>query len=227
MQSLMQPRKKKQKKRTQRELYRNMGDDGSWKAVKVVIWDNFFLAFSSLHRVHAGMLLWWTLNSALQLCTRVEAHLALVMFGPHSILKKEDGKNKKTKKQNTAFTSQESDFGFGLSLRVNERTLSDSSPPTIGGVVKNKVVWQKRVWVMWEVSQEESLKIPAAPPSTASPPRRAKGKSSHAVRIIGLSCLKKDGLDEGFWQNPKRGLDRQYAAPIHRTVTSSPVFLGL
>lgn len=70
-------------------------------------------------------------------CTRVEAHLALVMFGPHSILKKGDGKNK-NKKQKTehSFTSQESDFGFGLPLRVNERTLGDSSPPTIGGVVK-------------------------------------------------------------------------------------------
>lgn len=35
-------------------------------------------------------------------CTSVEAHLALVMFGPHSILKKEDGKNKKQKNKNTA-----------------------------------------------------------------------------------------------------------------------------
>lgn len=77
-------------------------------------------------------------------CTRVEAHLTLVMFGPHSILKKEDGRKQKNKKTKHSFTSQESDFGFGLPLHVNERTLGDSSPPTIGGGVK-KVVWQKRV----------------------------------------------------------------------------------
>lgn len=104
----MQPQKKKRKKQKHRvrfiEIWVMMAL-AALKSGKSCNTEQLFFGFlfSSSRTCRYAVMMDSKLCS--RTCTRVEAHLALLMFGPHSILKKEDGKKQKQKTKHS-FTSQ-------------------------------------------------------------------------------------------------------------------------